>query len=1135
MTDDMTDHMTAHPAEQPVDQPHNQTSNTTKPPATDQVVAKLSESSSQAGEPTRQVSEASSRVGELSGQMGEPSGQVGELDDGVIERPGSWGISRRRALQLSGGVAAVGAVGAGELPALATEAAPDQHRTPATDVRENQAVLREGTNFMVSVSPDGNWLALDLVTAIWVLPAAGGTARRLTDDLQDATRPRWSPDGRSIVFQSYRDGNFHLWTIRPDGSGLRQLTTGRYDHREPHVTPDGRSIVFSSDRGGNGSYGIHRLDLATGTITKLTDDASEEAEPTASPDGRKIAFTVDTSSIVELDLASGTRTTLVPAKTGITLFGPAYSPAGKLAYVRLTGPACALIVDNKQLTIDQDVFAVPPSWSSAAGIFYSADGTIHHHHLTAGPTVVPFAAVVPVTSKRPRAKSPDLESTAKRPVRGIASPTASPDGRWLAFRALNAIWLAPTDGRTTPRKLVADGYFNSDPDFSPDGKTLLYASDRDGTADLWLHDLATGKNSKLSGLPGAQTAPRFAPDGKRIAYQDQDGIAWILDLNSGQVRQITPTLFQPGRVSWSRDGKTLVLAAVKPFSKRFREGTSQLLYVDVATAALEYVEPMPFRSLATRGDDGPVFSPDGKHLAFVVESLLYVVPVDARGRFTAEPRAITKEVTDSPVWQDNRTLLYLHNGTLRRTTITGGRPATVKLDLQYRRATIKQHVTIHAGALWDGRSTTLRRDVDIVIDGARIAAVRDHNGRHGAADIDASKLTVMPGLIDAHNHWHLRGRAWGARQGNLWLAYGITSTRSPGDPVYQMQETREALASGALRGPRYFATGEAIDGSRVYYNFMRPTLSVQQLALELDRVQGLAYDLVKTYVRLPIEYQRRAIAYVHRLGLQLSSHYLYPAEHLGMDGMEHTGATNRLGYSHTVSRLGRAYADVVTLFTQAGLSVTPTLFNSTMAHVDDPSLLTDRRTTTLYPSWEYDYLIGEVETAKGPAGVTTRELLRGNVDMVLRIHRGGGLVIAGTDTPLDNMAISLHANLRSMVAGGFTPYEALTTATHNPAKWLRLEDKLGVVRPGAQADLSFIVGDPLADIRAAAAVQQVMIVGNLHSVDALLAPYTHTTQRTAALRTANAPQPLTRSQAHATTPNHWWHEPEWLHRACCEG
>ncbi|WP_203591148.1 DPP IV N-terminal domain-containing protein [Streptomyces sp. SID13031] len=1039
------------------------------------------------------------------------------------EDPGIWSVSRRRALQLTGGVAVAGA--------LPVTAAAEPSSADAPISTSGQAVLTEGTNFMVAVSPDGQWIAFDLVTAIWVTPAAGGRSRRLTDDLQDATRPRWSPDGSAIVFQSYRDGNFHLWSVRPDGSGLRQLTTGWLDHREPAVSPDGKSVVFSSDRGGSGSYGIHRLNLATGAIVALTDDPSEEAEPVYSPDGKKIAFTVDALSIIELDLTTGQRRTAVPAQTGTSLYGPAYSPSGQLAYVRLTGPASDLVIGEQAVTSGKDVFALPPSWDSAGEIFYTADGLVRKLKGNAD-TVVAFTAVVPVTARRPRPKSPDLESTKRKPVLGIACPTVSPDGRWLAFRALNALWLAESSGRGQPRKLVADGYFNSDPDFSPDGKTLLYASDRDGTADLWLHDLATGADSKLSSLPGAQTAPRFSPDGRQIAYQDQDGIAWVLDLSSGEVRQLTPTLFQPGRVSWAADGSTIVLGAVKPFSKRFREGTSQLLYVDVATTALEYVEPMPFRSLATRGDDGPAFSPNGKWLAFVVESLLYVVPVDRRGRFTAEPRAITSEATDSPVWQGDQTLLYLHNGQVRRTDLRGSRPQTVKLDLQWQRATISQHLTIHAGALWDGRAKELRHDVDVVVDGSKIAAVRPHQGK---ADLDASGLTVMPGLIDAHIHWHLRGRAWGARQGNLWLSYGITSTRSPGDPAYQMQETREALSHGSLTGPRYFATGEAIDGSRIFYNFMRPTLSVRQLGLELDRVEGLAYDLVKTYVRLPIEYQRRVIAAVHQLGLQLSSHYLYPAEHLGMDGMEHTGATNRLGYSHTVSRLGRAYADVVTLFAKAGLSVTPTLFNSTMAHVDDPSLVTDRRTTTLYPTWEYAALQAKVNTAAGPAGVTTRALLKGNVDMVLRIHRGGGLVISGTDSPLDNIGISLHANLRSMVAGGFTPYEALTTATRNPAKWLAVENKLGVIQSGAQADLSFVRGNPLANIAHAAAVQQVMVAGKLHTVDQLLAPFTTKQTAPAMVATSNSPQPLTREQAHAHDPEYWWHEPEWLHRVCCEG
>lgn len=734
-------------------------------------------------------------------------------------------------------------------------------------------------------------------------------------------------------------------------------------------------------------------------------------------------------------------------------------------------------------------------------------------------------------------RRPDLDSTTRRAALGIASPVASPDGRQLAFRALNALWLADTEGGSRPRRLLANGYFNSDPDFAPDGSSLVYASDRAGDADLWVRDLATGLDRRLTGLAGAQTAPRYAPDGRRIAYQDQDGVGYVLDLDTEQVRKVTPALFQPGRMSWSGDGRTLVLAAVKPFSLRFREGTSQLLFVDVVSGDLEYVEPMPFRSLSTRGDDGPVFSPDGRRLAFVVESLLYVVRVGQDGRPTGTPRAVTDEATDSPVWLDDTSLLYLNNGRLRRTSITGTRPRTVRMDLTWRRATVRQPQTVHAGRLWDGMGQRLRRDVDVVVDGPRIAQVRPHDPR-GRVDVDASDLTVMPGLIDAHNHWHLRGRAWGARQGLLWLSYGITTTRSPGDPVYQMQETREALAAGTLVGPRFFATGEAIDGSRVYYNFMRPTLSPAQLDREVDRVRGLAYDLVKTYVRLPVSLQERAVKAVHALGLPLSSHYLYPAENLGMDGMEHTGATNRLGYSQTVSRLGRAYGDVTTLFTRSGMSVTPTLFNSTMVHVDDPSLVKDRRTRTLFPAWEYQLLLDEVALASGPAGETTRALLAGNVDMVLRIHRGGGFVIAGTDAPLDNVAISLHANLRAMVGGGFTPYEALVTATVNPARWLGAEGQLGVVRAGAQADLSFVEGDPLDDIRAAAAVRQVMVGGRVHTVEELLEPYDDSALRSqpqALVGPAQAPPaPAWRLGDHAHDERYWWHEPEWLHRVCCE-
>jgi hypothetical protein len=490
-----------------------------------------------------------------------------------------------------------------------------------------------------------------------------------------------------------------------------------------------------------------------------------------------------------------------------------------------------------------------------------------------------------------------------------------------------------------------------------------------------------------------------------------------------------------------------------------------------------------------------------------------------------DPRQVTHEVTDSLAWQGSDSLVYLSKGRLRVQKITGGDARTIRLDFNWRRPRSPERTIIHAGAMWDGTATDLRRDVDIVVEGGRIADVRPHRDAPGI--VDARGLTAMPGLVDIHNHWHLRGRQWGDRQGRLWLSYGITTTRSPGDPVYQMLETREALESGNRVGPRYLGTGEAIDGSRVYYNFMRPTLSLDQLNLELSRAVELEYDMIKTYVRLPVEYQQAVVRAAHGAGIPLSSHYLYPAANIGMDAMEHTGATNRLGYSHTVSRIGRAYQDVVTLFTRSGMSVTPTLFTSKALYADDKSLVTDQRTKTLYPQWEYDLLVAAANAAGLPENAYQRQILAGNVDQLLRVHRAGGFVVSGTDSPLDNIAISLHQNLRAMVAFGFTPHEALTTATHNPARWLGLEGRVGALKPGAYADLSLVSGNPLADIKAAAAVQRVMMGGVLRSVNDLTGPF----QTARAASVVNEVLPAKAS----AEKRHWWHQPEWSEHICCAG
>ncbi|WP_433260033.1 amidohydrolase family protein [Actinosynnema sp. CS-041913] len=994
----------------------------------------------------------------------------------------------------------------------------------ADQVQEAGSVrLRQGTSISVTRSPDGKWLATDLVTAIWVVPSEGGTARRLTGDLQDATLPSWAPDGRSIVFQAYRDGNFHLYLVDVGGGEPRQLTTGRFDHREPVFSPDGKRIAFTSDRGGG--YGIWLLDVVSGGVTSLTGLPDEVAAPQWSPDGERIVFAVNENAVDVLTVATGERVRVATAPAGSRVFGAAFGPDGRTpSYTLVRGGTADLMLGDRRLTTGEDVFGFAATWTGDS-FLYTADGTIRRRTLGGTARDIPFEAAVPVAARVPRRRAAELESEGSKPVRGIASPVVSADGTKIAFRALNAIHLVPITGGK-PRKLTDGAYFDSDPDFAPDGRSIVYSSDRLGVPALRLRNLVTGEDTALSGTAGAQTAPRFSPDGARIAYVDHDGAVWVLDVPTGNRRQVTPPLFMPGRPTWSADGTVLALAAVKPFSRRFREGTSQVLTVDLVGGELRYTEPMPFRSIATRGDDGPVWSPDGRQLAFVVESVAWVVAVDGSGRFLGDPRQVTHEVTDSLAWCGSDALVYLCNGRLRRIPLDGGPARTIRLDFHWHRPKAPQRTIIHAGAVWDGESDGLRHDVDIVVERGRVQEIRPHRAAPGESVVDAQDLVAMPGLIDAHNHWHLRGRQWGARQGRLWLSYGITTTRSPGDPAYQLVETREALAAGTLVGPRFFGTGEAIDGSRVYYNFMRPTLSREQLDLELKRALELDYDMVKTYVRLPVELQQATVTAAHRAGIPLSSHYLYPAANIGMDGMEHVGATNRLGYSHTISRTGHAYQDVVDLFVKSGMSVTPTLFQARALYADDKSLVTDERTRVLFPPWEYERYVADANAAGTPASPWSRDVLAGWVDLVLRVHRAGGLVISGTDAPLDAIGTSTHQNLRAMVEFGFTPREALITATRNPAAWLGLSGRLGTLRPGAHADLSLVAGNPLADIRAAAAVRRVMVGGVLHRVDELLEPFRQappTAQREALAPLASA----------AHDHEHWWHEPEWSAHVCC--
>ncbi|MFI9640491.1 amidohydrolase family protein [Micromonospora sp. NPDC051925] len=1034
------------------------------------------------------------------------------------------GISRRSVIRrssqvlLGGGAALLaGGPAAGGTPARAA--------TPAG----TQVTLHEASGLAVTLSPDGRTLVMDALNVLWAVPAAGGPGRRLTEDIQEAAQPHFSPDGRRVVFQSYREGTYDLWTINADGTGLRRLTSGPGYDESPRWSPDGQYVAFSSDRG-NASH-IWLLRPADGTVRVLTSGDHRHSMPTWSADGTRVVYVRDDTSIQSHDIGTGTVEQLAAATGFAALYGPSVSPGGRhLSYVSVDGPKATLIVDGRVVSDGADVSPTTAAWADENTILYHADGRIQRRELGGDVVTVPFAVTVPVARRTRAFVARDHTAGGDRAVKGICGPVLSPDGRRVAFRALNALWLLPVGG--TPRRIVDDGYFTTDPDWAPDGRSLVYVSDRAGTANLWRFDLATGLSTRVTDLPDGQLRPRWSPDGTRIAYQDEKDATWVLDVDTGVVRQVLPALYQPGRPTWSPDGTVIALAASRPYSRRGRFGHNHIVTVDLRTGTIRYQAPAPERSLSTRGEDGPVWTRDGRHLLVSMESLAWRIPVAPDGTVTGAPVQVSSEVTDSlSVSADSRTLLYLNNGRLRTVDLAGGGVRTVPTGLTWRPRRPAGRLVVRAGAIWDGTSGHLRHDVDIEVAGDRIVRVRPGGSGSGDRVVDARHLTVMPGLIDTHCHWHWRGKQWGDRQGRAWLAYGVTTSRSPGDPAYQMVENREAIAAGLRVGPRYFGTGEALDGSRTYHYVMRPTFTVEQLDRELDRVSALEYDILKSYMTLPQSFERHAVRRAQAEGRPVTSHYLYPAAHTGLSGMEHTGGGSRLGYSRTLSYgAGLTSEDSVALLAASGMWISSTTLFATELYADDRSLVEDERTRVLFPEWDYRRLQAKADdAASGPSAELNQAWTKGDVDMLLRVHRAGGLVVAGTDAALDDIGISMHQNLRAMVKYGFTPAEALTTATVNAARGIGMAGRLGVIAPGHLADLSFVAGDPLRDIAAAAAVRQVMTGGVLHTVPELMAPFRAATAP-AAVR-ANRVGPAARSAR--ADEQHYWHHSESDVHGCC--
>jgi Tol biopolymer transport system component/imidazolonepropionase-like amidohydrolase len=969
----------------------------------------------------------------------------------------------------------------GTAPALAdpVQPAPPGHgKTIAFDVHE-------GTSMAVSVSPDGKYLAVDLQGSLWVIPAKGGRGTLITDYFNDARQPVWSPDGKTLAYFAYRDGGYDLWTVAQDGTGAKKLTDGAYDDREPAWSPDGKRIAFSSDRLGVGgpNYNIWTIDLTSGKIAQVTTDPGEDRMPTWSPDATRLAYASTRGAMTAIfatSLADGKESRLKTVEGG-KVDAPSWSPAGQLAYVVADATGSHLVIDDKTVSGDENVFPFRVSWRGGDA-YYVSDGKIRRRS-GAKLATVPFTVKLQVT--RPdyvRAKH-DYDSLAPRRALGIVKPAVSPDGTRIAYVALGDVYLQSTKGGK-PENLTRDSSLEADVAWSPDGRSLVYTSDRNGgLPQLYIRDLESGTERQFTHLDTQPLGAAWSPDGKSIAFIDVDGM-WgvagvcVADVATGKVTRLQASLGQPGSPSWSADGKYLAIALSYKFSASFREGTNQVYVIPVDGTAPFWRIPEPNTSMDTRGGGGPAWSPDGTKMAAIYEGVLKIWPVAPDGTPTGPLRSYTSDISYFPSWAaDSKTIVYESADTVKSIDIETGKISTIPVDLTYTLAKPTGRTIVHVSNLVDSVTDVTQHDKDIVIEGNRIVAIGAHDpALHGTGKlIDGTGLTAIPGLIEHHAHVQ---KDFGANAHRAWLAYGITTVRDPGNQPYDGIEDREASEAGVRIGPRIYTNGPLLEWQRVYYKMGVAVAGPAHLERELERARLLKYDLVKSYVRMPDLYQRRIVEAAHAMGVPVTGHEIYPAAYTGVDATEHLGATSRRGYSPKQGPQGRAYEDVVQLFGQSQRYLTPTNFGALIRYLGKNPGYRDDPRLALYPQWAQKSVLSDTQ---GMAALV-RPLVQGSLDALKAMYDAGTKITAGTDTTI---AINLHAEIASYVEAGLTPFQALQAATRTSAEELNLD--AGTLEVGKLADITLLAGDPRENIVNTFNVKTVIANGRPFTVDQLVA------------------------------------------------
>jgi len=431
-------------------------------------------------------------------------------------------------------------------------------------------------------SPDGKQIAFSYMGDIWVAPAEGGNAIRLTVHPAHDIRPRFSPDGKWIAFNSNREGNYDIFLMPAKGGKPKRLTYHSADDILGDWSPDGRWIVFSSNRDHRFAQ-IYLLEVETGYVRRLTSDETNLHSPTFSPDGRYIVFCRGGTSwwrkgyrgsanseiwrlpiTIEGDRIATGKPERLTYYEGNDWF-PMVSPDGTLYFVSdRTGvfniwrmPLIGTRGEGRgtgeskveQVTNHADRVLYPNLSRDGKFIVYEHDFSLWVVPTKGGE---PKRLTIFAPSDEPQNRLQRLALTSQATEFAL-----SPDGKQIAFVVRGEIFVVNVEKGGEAKRITDHPYRDFDIDWSPDGKKLAFVSERDGNREVYIVDIRTRELKRLTNTPdAAESNPKWSPTGNYVAFiRGPFGrqLCWV-DVNTGEEKVVVEGPFI-GEFAWSPDGR----------------------------------------------------------------------------------------------------------------------------------------------------------------------------------------------------------------------------------------------------------------------------------------------------------------------------------------------------------------------------------------------------------------------------------------------------------------------------------------------------------------------------------------------------------------------------------------------------